>query len=478
MNTICIIYSCKKNLRKAKLLYDLLDTKINCKCYITYGESTLSTPYVLQGNYLILKCGDQYENLCEKTICMFRSVYELFPDVKGVFKCDDDIIPNIKKMNELITTVNTNDIPYLGYVWDLPNDYNSNWHYNKCSSTSYNTPKVCKKSKYAAGPLYYMNNRSIQTLIYNANYNDYFFEDSMVGHVLNEHGIFPQHDVTHTDKIDDTTNNIHNCNNNKYIFILLMGGIGNQMFQITCAYTLAKLHNRFVVVLIPNNRAIMIAHNTSDNEYMINVFKNFNYTYYSNIDMIGVNTYREQSWFEYNPNIITQNTDYMLTGYFQNKNYFNPSILPLFRYDKICNELQQSYSKLNHSYFIHFRLGDYLTSGDLYKFDKDKYYSMAIQLIFTIHKDAHFYILSDDIEFIKTYPILNGLNKTIIEGLDTVQSLYLMSLCNYGGICANSTFSGWGARLNENKNKIVTCPKQWINISQSYEIPFDSIIAL
>ena len=36
-------------------------------------------------------------------------------------------------------------------------------------------------------------------------------------------------------------------------------------------------------------------------------------------------------------------------------------------------EYRQSYNKLNHSYFIHFRLGDYLTSGDLYKFDKDSF---------------------------------------------------------------------------------------------------------
>lgn len=437
----------------------------------------MATSYELQGQYLVLKCGDQYEDLCKKTICMIKAVHDVFPNVQGLFKCDDDIIPNIKKINDLITIVNTHDINYLGYVWDLPNDYNSTWHYNKCSSASYNIPKICKKSKYAAGPLYYLNTTSIQAIVNSdVNYDDYFFEDSMVGHILNKHNIFPQHDITHTDKINDTTTNIHNCNNHKYIFVLLIGGLGNQMFQLSCAYTLAQQHNRFVVALLPKNKAL-IPHNTTHTEYMQNVFARFNYTYHENINMSTVTTYNEQSWYEYNPSIISQNTDYLLNGYFHHKNYFSPTIVQLFKHNDSYQILQKLFPKLGESFFIHFRLGDYLTSGNLYSFDKDKYYSTAIQYVLNIHKDAHFYILSDDISFIQTYPILNGLNKTIITDLNTVQSLYLMSLCKYGGICANSTFSGWGATLNENKNKIVICPKQWINIPHVYEIPFHYTIS-
>ncbi len=49
-----------------------------------YEEPSLTTSYVVQGQYLILKCEDQFEYLCEQTICMIKAVHDPFPNVQGV----------------------------------------------------------------------------------------------------------------------------------------------------------------------------------------------------------------------------------------------------------------------------------------------------------------------------------------------------------------------------------------------------------
>jgi hypothetical protein len=443
-----------------------------------YGDIQLPTPYQINEKYLILKCNDHYENLCEKTIYLCKTITYIFPEIKGMIKCDDDIFPNIKKLNELITLVSMNDIHYLGTVVN-PSQFNSIFHYNKRSSTSYTLSKQIQPIEYISGPIYYVNNYSMN-LLWKTNVDNYSFEDVMVGHILHEHNIKPYNYKVYSDHIHEIDSYcIHNCNNYNYIYVFICGGLGNQLFQIFNAYRLAKEHNRFVVVVIKQQFKQVMAHNTIYNEYMNTIFSSFNYMYFENVDISNLVIYNEQKCFDYNPNIIQENKNYLLNGYFQHKKYINPELLSIFKQHDICMSLKQMYPLLSESYFIHFRLGDYITNQYLstYYFDKDSYYSKAIEYILNIHTNAHFYILSDDIEFIKTYPILKNINKTIID-LDTVRSLYFMSLCNLGGICANSTFSGWGATLNENKNKIIICPKQWINISYDYEIPFYSTITL
>jgi hypothetical protein len=478
MNTIFIIYSCKKNLKNAKLLYNLLDTKINCKCLIMYGDTNLPVPFMIQGPYLVLKCRDEYEYLCEKTFCLCNAVAKVFPTY-GMFKCDDDIIPNVIKINSLLEFVNDGSKEYLGNVCN--NEINeSKSHYNKCSSAKYNVPRIVPKTTCVGGPFYYLNTKSIQ-IVSRVNYSSYFYEDVMVGHVLNKNNILPH--VNYPLYSDNMKDSITTCVHNNYkrpkLYVILMGGLGNQLFQIQTAYLLSKKCDFMLVVLIQKNFKNIMQHNNSYDEYMNTVFSKINYTYYENVDLSNVCSYREPKCFDYDPDIIEHVKDYLIIGYFQHKKYFHPEIINVFKNEKICNELQVTFPNLNESYFIHFRLGDYTTPTyyNTYYFDKDKYYSAAIEYVLNINKDAHFYILSDDEEFIKTYPMLADLNKTIVSGLDTVQSLYLMSLCHYGGICANSTFSGWGATLNENKDKLVICPKQWINVPYNYEIPFHHTIS-
>jgi hypothetical protein len=72
--------------------------------------------------------------------------------------------------------------------------------------------------------------------------------------------------------------------------------------------------------------------------------------------------------------------------------------------------------------------------------------------------DTRFLVFSDDIQWCKEN--FKGDNFHFIEGEKDYVDLYLMSLCN-NNIIANSSFSWWGAWLNNTPNKKVIAPKQW-----------------
>jgi len=480
MDLLFIIYSCKKNDEKSHLLYNLILERLeNCKCYVLYGDPNLESPYRIDDKYIVIRCGDNYENLSEKSICLFKTIRDAFPNIKGIFKCDDDIIPNIKKLNELIKFINQNNIDYLGNKSIMEEAYMSDSHYNKCSSPAYNTEKICHKCEYATGPLYYLNAKSMDNILINSpiDYNTFFYEDAMVGYFLNQKNIFPYHFKTYYDNMEYDQGSLQNCKNYKMLYVNLHGGLGNKLFQVSSAYFIAKQKN-MILVLLHRKDGKFMRHN-SINEFMKTIFSYFNYTYYENIDVSKLKIYNEPQCFEYNPNIIDENVNYLLNGYFQNKNYITNTseILSCFKNNEICNRLLLEYPLLNDSFFIHVRIGDYANTPELYYFDKDSYYKQAIDYILERNNNPHFFILSDDVEFIKNYEMFKNINKTIITNMNTLDSLYFISLCKKGGICANSTFSGWGAKLNENAHKIIICPKQWINIDYAYEIPFDYTIA-
>ena len=75
--------------------------------------------------------------------------------------------------------------------------------------------------------------------------------------------------------------------------------------------------------------------------------------------------------------------------------------------------------------------------------------------------NPRYFLFSDDPEWAEEHissrykiDIVSGSNAT--EG----EELSLMSLCKHH-IIANSSFSWWGAWLNQKQDKIVIVPKQW-----------------
>lgn len=125
----------------------------------------------------------------------------------------------------------------------------------------------------------------------------------------------------------------------------------------------------------------------------------------------------------------------------------------------LANEMQ-----LCNSVALHIRRGDYLMNP-MYHVCDDCYYALAIAYIKEHVVNPKFYIFSDDSAWCKNFMSQMKVDYIIVEyntGRDSYKDMYLMTQCKHN-IIANSTFSWWGAWLNNNVGKNVVCPSVWIN---------------
>ena len=110
---------------------------------------------------------------------------------------------------------------------------------------------------------------------------------------------------------------------------------------------------------------------------------------------------------------------------------------------------------------VHIRRGDYLDAANSALFggiSTEAYYDGAISYIRRHFPQAVFYFFSDDIPYVREH--YAGQDCQIIDwnqGRNSFYDMMLMSHCKHN-ICANSTFSFWGARLNAHAGKCMIRP--------------------
>jgi hypothetical protein len=175
--------------------------------------------------------------------------------------------------------------------------------------------------------------------------------------------------------------------------------------------------------------------------------------------------------FSFDQNILNLRGDYYLDGYWQSEKYFidyqdlirdefkvksNPDIVNNEYIDKIAN---------CDSVSIHIRHGDYLTNKktkSVHGVLPLEYYHKAIDIMEKQLQNPNYFVFSDDIEWART-----NIRKDIpIFFLDhnnaenNYEDMRLMSTCKCN-IIANSSFSWWGAWLNNNPDKLVIAPQKW-----------------
>jgi len=243
------------------------------------------------------------------------------------------------------------------------------------------------------------------------------------------------------------------------IGVNLAGGLGNYLFQISAAYSFALDNND--TLIIDESKIVTVHKHMST--YKTNIFRNLNY------GLVFYENYYQEPFFHYKEIPTIKNL--FINGYFQSEKYFKNNrnkILDLFSIDenslRYINEKYKDIDFLN-STSLHIRRGDYKNLPLHHPICEMSYYHKAIDII----KPENLLIFSDDINWCKESFKDYKNNIIYIDNNPDYIELWLMSMCK-NNIIANSTFSWWGAWLNNNNKKIVVAPSRWFGSAIKHEI--------
>ncbi len=274
------------------------------------------------------------------------------------------------------------------------------------------------------------------------------------------------------------------------IVVKLIGGLGNQLFQYAAGRALATYHKTELELDTSHLRLVSNGsytqrkfelekfniHAVIANE---NTLKTFNFNQgrvITRLKKISPGLFNKMIFNEHHFNFHTQflklPKDTYLNGYWQSEKYFNsfrekllteislkePLSLAALAIDKKINEVN--------AVSLHVRRGDFVSlksANHFHGYLEIDYYKAALEQIKNKVTDPVFFIFSDDLDWCKENFMFID-KKEFVEGkangISTQEELVLMSHCKHN-VIANSSFSWWGAWLNQNKNKTVIAPKNW-----------------
>ena len=253
----------------------------------------------------------------------------------------------------------------------------------------------------------------------------------------------------------------------------LMGGLGNQLFQIfaTIAYAI-KSKNRFVFLGV---NQLGSGSTTVRYTFWKTLLVKLNPFLVESLPQMY--TIREKG-FPYDELNVAEmvNNNIMINGYFQSYKYFEHSYDMIYRMlciDKIKETLISKLhlnNKLDNYVSMHFRIGDYKKIQHYHPLATYNYYKGALTHIKKCNPDVPFTILffCEDIDM---NDVMEKINRLMVEfpnykfircdnKLADWEQMIFMSCCHHN-IIANSSFSWWGAYFNSAEDKIVCYPSLW-----------------
>lgn len=221
------------------------------------------------------------------------------------------------------------------------------------------------------------------------------------------------------------------------------------------------------------------------------------------------NIYKEKGY--YDPGILEMENGY-LDGSFQSQKYFEDvkeEVREAFQFPKLENmhlsqliyeETKVLLDAIEHTNAvgIHIRRSDSRPNEELYEgICTPEYYCAAVKYIQERYPDATYYIFSNEPKWVKST------RKALIQSQMTEEmsreevlalkkrfvmvqtnneytsylDLMLLSRCQHT-VLSNSSFSWWGAWLNDNPDKMMIAPTPWVNQSQDEEIYTEGMILI
>lgn len=271
------------------------------------------------------------------------------------------------------------------------------------------------------------------------------------------------------------------------ITVLINGGLGNQLFQVFAALA-AAIRNGDTCYFLYTTRDASGKRATYWNTLLHSLTPLTVLSTQANVQRFMQLPVHKEPAFRYNklPGKTAMNaTPLKLVGYFQSDKYFADVRAEM--YDKLRLLEQQQHIRAmfaespwfssdagTATVAMHFRIGDYAHIQEAHPVLSLEYYKQALKhivdrapstdrinvLIFGEARDNA--VIVDHMQQLRADPAFSARCRfhKVPDMIEDWKQMLLMSVCD-NNIIANSTFSWWGAYLNQNPGKVVCYPSTW-----------------
>jgi len=261
----------------------------------------------------------------------------------------------------------------------------------------------------------------------------------------------------------------------KIISVNIMGGLGNQMFQLASAYAYAKKNKCKLSIL--KNKLVYDRRPL----YWDSILKKWEkYLVDSIPNTLSVWNEEEATKFTTIPNAPSNGL--YLRGYYQSSKYFYNNIK--YEIKELMKPSRELFEEVNNKYkylienkerviVVHARRTDYIAYADFHNPLSTSYYIQSIDKMLEKISNPIFLLTSDDNnywnELKQDYPKLNEYEQYILDNETDINSMTLLQQFSYY-IMSNSTFIWWCVWLSD-YTKYVIAPSKWFGPKgpQDYE---------